>query len=84
MADVGLVDQDYDEPDDGLHCYHPETHDAYGEETGEEAECVCCECCCTCLACEYGPRDGMLLTEEQRAPIAAWRPAEAGEDARHG
>lgn len=34
-------------------------------------QCYHCECCCTCLGCEYGPQNGMLLTEEQRAPIAA-------------
>lgn len=36
-------------------------------------ECVHCECCCDCMGCLYGPRDGMTLTEEQRAPIAAYR-----------
>jgi hypothetical protein len=34
-------------------------------------DCVHCECCCACLGCEYGSRDGMPLTAEQRAPIAA-------------
>jgi hypothetical protein len=34
-------------------------------------DCVHCPCCCTCLGCEYGPRDGMELTEAQRAPIRA-------------
>lgn len=34
-------------------------------------ECHHCPCCCDCMGCLYGPRDGMLLTEEQRAPIAA-------------
>ena len=56
---------------EGLHCYHPDLYDEYGEETGAEADCVCCECCCTCLACEYGPRDGLELSAEQRAPIVA-------------
>lgn len=34
-------------------------------------DCVHCPCCCACMGCLYGPRDGMLLTAEQRAPIAA-------------
>lgn len=41
-------------------------------------ECVHCPCCCSCLGCEYGPRDGMLLTEEQRVPIAAYKPQGEG------
>jgi hypothetical protein len=32
-------------------------------------DCVCCPCCCQCLGCEYGPRDGMLLTAEQRVGV---------------
>jgi hypothetical protein len=34
-------------------------------------ECVHCGCCCECLGCEYGPRNGMGMTEEQRAGAAA-------------
>lgn len=43
------------------HCIQPCGDDEVGD-------CVCCECCCSCLGCEYGPRDGMPLTDEQRAP----------------
>jgi hypothetical protein len=32
-------------------------------------DCVHCDCCCSCLGCEYGPQNGMLLTEQQRAAI---------------
>jgi hypothetical protein len=35
-------------------------------------DCVSCECCCTSLAMEYGPQNGMALTEAQRAPIRAF------------
>ena len=51
---------------DGLHCGN--CSGTYDEETGDyldDRECVCCECCCTCLACEYGPRDGMLMFPER-------------------
>lgn len=68
-----------------------EDHCMYGiDEDGHQTsctdvdgggDCVCCECCCSCLGCEYGPRNGMLLTAEQRAPIAAFE-ATDGELAR--
>lgn len=65
-------------PDDGEHC-------VMGVELDDDCEslyatsctdvdgggqCVHCECCCSCLSCEYGPQNGMPLTEEQRRPIA--------------
>lgn len=63
------VHDDYDE-----HC-HGECGSTYDEESGEViddgVDCAHCECCCACLGCEYGPRDGLALTAEQRAPIAA-------------
>lgn len=37
-----------------------------GFRVDEPDDCVHCECCCECLGCEYGPRDGMQLTPEQR------------------
>ena len=40
-------------------------------------ECVHCECCCDCMGCLYGPRDGVGLTAEQRAPIADFKPGDA-------
>lgn len=54
------------------HCHGEceSTYDDEGELLDEGEECVHCDCCCPCLSCEYGPRNGMLLTEEQRAPIA--------------
>jgi len=59
---------DYDE-----HC-HGECESTYDEGSGDiiddGLDCAHCECC-GCLACEYGPKDGMLLTEAQRASIAA-------------
>ena len=72
MSDVedelGVIDE--------AHCYHHDFWDCDECRDGvcdREAidYCVCCDCCCTCLACEYGPRDGMLMTEQQRAAIAA-------------
>ncbi|HET8763030.1 MAG TPA: hypothetical protein VFM12_06405 [Gemmatimonadales bacterium] len=58
--------------DYGEHCYG-ECKSVYDEESGEMIDdgidCAHCECCCSCLACEYGPRDGMLLTDQQRANI---------------
>lgn len=54
-----------DEIEEGEHCYHP----TRGSDTGDwdddfddDADCVHCECCCTCLGCEYGPRDGQLMS----------------------
>lgn len=56
------------------HC-HGECRSVVDDETGEVLDdgidCAHCECCCSCLGCEYGPGDGMQLTAEQRAPIAA-------------
>jgi hypothetical protein len=67
------------------HCmrgYDPDTERATScTDDDNSGDCVACECCCTPLAVEYGPRDGMLLTAEQRAPIAAWQPTD-GEVAR--
>lgn len=67
------------EGDDGLHCsgacggtVDPET----GERNDDEGDCRHCECCCECLGCEYGPRNGLGMTDEQRAPALAI--AEAG------
>lgn len=58
--------------DDGMHCGN-DCGGTYGdgEFIDDPVDCVCCECCCTCLGCEYGPRNGMPMTAEQRAPIAA-------------
>lgn len=53
--------------DEGLHCFRC----VESEPDADDVECVHCDCCCACLGCEYGPQDGMLLTAEQRAPIAA-------------
>lgn len=52
--------------DEGWHCFRC----VESEPDADDVECVHCDCCCSCLGCEYGPRDGMLLTAEQRAPIA--------------
>ncbi|GGN74044.1 hypothetical protein GCM10010112_43790 [Actinoplanes lobatus] len=53
------------------HC-HGECTNTYDAETfeliDEGEECAHCDCCCPCLACEYGPRDGMLLHPEQPNP----------------
>lgn len=47
------------------HCFHhtcsDDNDDCAAGDCGDRDDCVCCECCCTCLACEYAPRDGMLL-----------------------
>jgi hypothetical protein len=42
-------------------------------------DCVSCECCCTSLAMDYGPQNGLGLTDEQRAGARAI--AETGEQA---
>lgn len=57
--------------DNELHCGNDcgGTTDEADQWDPTDEDCVHCECCCTCLGCEYGPRDGMLLTEEQRAHI---------------
>jgi hypothetical protein len=57
------------------------TRDPWTGHEEDDVDCVHCPCCCECLACEYGPRDGMPLTAEQRAPIAAFE-ATDGELAR--
>jgi len=59
--------------DDTVHCYH-HTHDSdcndgTYDESGEEDECVHCECCCDCMGCLYGPRESVLMTPEQMAPL---------------
>lgn len=69
-----------DRLDDGReHCRSGWQYGEDDEEDGRAApctdvdaggECVQCECCCESLAMLYGPPNGMLLTEEQRAPIA--------------
>lgn len=59
--------------DDREHCFN--CGGTYDQETGDhldDGECVCCECCCECMACLYGPRDGVGLTEAQRAPARAF------------
>lgn len=55
-----------------MHC-HGECANTYedGELIDERGDCAHCDCCCDCLACIYAPQDGMELTAEQRAPIAA-------------
>lgn len=58
-----------------IHCYHHEHDYADGDsecsagDCGDEDDCVHCECCCSCLGCEYGPRDSVLMTPEQMAPL---------------
>lgn len=58
---------------DDLHC-RGECASTYDEDSGDViddgGDCDHCNCCCPCLGCEYGPRNGMQLTAEQRAPIA--------------
>jgi hypothetical protein len=44
-----------------------------GELIDDPMDCVCCECCCQCLGCVYAPRDGVPMTDGQRAPIAAMK-----------
>lgn len=61
---------------DGPHCYHHQHDSECGAEYGDcdddaSDDCVCCPCCCTCLACEYGPRDGMLMYPDGPAPWLA-------------
>jgi len=60
--------------DDEDHCYHHQHSEdcEWGEwgDCDDEDDCMHCDCCCTCLGCEYGPRDGMLLTAEQRSAVA--------------
>lgn len=58
--------QAFEANDEGWHCFRC----VESEPDADDAECVHCDCCCQCLGCEYGPRDGMQLTAEQRAPIA--------------
>jgi hypothetical protein len=56
------------------------TRDAWTGHQEDDVECVHCECCCECLGCEYGPRDGLGMTDEQRAGARAI----ADNGARHG
>ena len=59
------------EPDHCIAGYDPdEERQTRCTDMDNGGDCVHCECCCLCLGCEYGPRDGMLLTDQQRAPIA--------------
>jgi len=61
---------------DGDHCvrgYDPDTELATSCTDGlNGSDCVACECSCTSLAMEYGPQNGLGLTEEQRAPARAF------------
>lgn len=62
------------EGDDGLHCSGAcggTVDSETGERNDDEGDCRHCECCCECLGCEYGPRNGLGMTDEQRAPALA-------------
>lgn len=52
----------FDHWDDDDHCQHTDRDSEYDDWDTANDYCCHCECCCTCLSCEYGPRDGMLLT----------------------
>jgi hypothetical protein len=67
--------------DDAEHCYNcGGTYDWRSGDVLDDGDCVHCECCCTCLGCEYGPRNGLGMTDEQRAGARAI----ADDGARHG
>lgn len=68
----GVGDHDSTEHDEhcGNDCNGVRYADGQIADDPNPEECVHCECCCECLGCVYGPRVGMPLTEEQRAPIA--------------
>jgi hypothetical protein len=56
------------------HCIPGVDEDGYQTSCTDDeggGDCVCCPCCCQCLGCEYGPRDGLGLTDEQRAGARA-------------